>query len=86
MKDKPVRRENVLERQVGDEWVLYDTVGRAVHVLNAPARFVWLRCDGEHALDDMVREAREQFEVEEATARQDIGECLETLYQTGAIS
>ena len=86
MNDKPVARQEVLERQVGDEWMLYDAVGRAVHVLNVPARFVWQRCDGQHALDDFVREAREEFDVDDASARQDIAECLQALHLAGVIA
>jgi hypothetical protein len=86
MNDRPVARQDVLERQVGDEWMLYDAVGRAVHVLNATARFVWRRCDGQHALDDFVREARLEFDVEEALARQDIRECLQALEEAGVVA
>ena len=86
MNEKPMGRQDVLERQVGDEWMLYDAVGRAVHVLNAPARFVWQLCDGQHTLEDFVREALAQFEGDEASVRQDILECLQAFDRAGVLA
>ncbi|NSW56574.1 MAG: PqqD family protein [Armatimonadetes bacterium] len=74
--DKPVRRKDLLGRQVADEWMIYDASGKAVHVLNETARFVWDRCDGEHDVEDIVAEAVALYEVSEAEAREDILACL----------
>ncbi|MDI9584483.1 MAG: PqqD family protein [Acidobacteriota bacterium] len=76
MMDKPVRRKDLLGRQVADEWMIYDASGKAVHVLNETARFVWDRCDGEHGVDDIVTEAVALYEISETEAREDILECL----------
>ena len=85
METKPKRKEGIKQREVGGEKMLYDVGGRSVHVLNRTADFVWQRCDGSHALDDLVAEAVGIYEVPEQQARAEIATCLATLRERGVI-
>ena len=76
MNDKPRRRLDLLEQMVGDELMLYDTSGRAVHVLNGAARYVWERCDGEHGVEEILGEAAAAFTADPQELRVDIEECM----------
>ena len=78
MRANPVRREGIMERQVGDERMLYDAVGRAVHVLNETAYFIWERCDGKHSADEIVAEAVQLSDLPEEELRIDVEGCIET--------
>ena len=59
----PIRNSDILLQEAGEETLLYSPEGRAVHVLNPTARFVWDRCDGQHSVGDLAQALREQFSV-----------------------
>ena len=59
----PIRNSDILLQEAGEETLLYSPEGRAVHVLNPTARFVWDRCDGQHSIHDLAQALREQFAV-----------------------
>jgi hypothetical protein len=62
---KPVKKEGILSRKTGDEWVLYDTEKKSVHIVNSTAEFVWSLCDGTHTLKDIADRMRDTFNVPE---------------------
>lgn len=59
--DHPLRRPDIVSQAAGEDTLLYDPVGDAVHVLNAAALFVWEMCDGTHTADDIVTALRTRF-------------------------
>ncbi|MGO9530798.1 MAG: PqqD family protein [Syntrophobacteraceae bacterium] len=75
----PTRREDVMERRVGKDHMLYDATGRAVHLLNETALFVWERCDGDHAVQDIISEAESVYKVSKEQIQADVEECLAAL-------
>jgi hypothetical protein len=79
MEINPHRREDVMERRVGSDHMLYDATGRAVHVINETALFVWKRCDGDNAVEDIISEAVSVYKISRETAQADIEECLAAL-------
>jgi PqqD family protein of HPr-rel-A system len=78
MNDNPVRRDDIMQRQVGQEHMLYDSSGGAVHVLNESAKFVWEHCDGSQSADEIAAAAVEEYGITEEQARSDIEQCLDT--------
>jgi hypothetical protein len=62
-----------------DEYIFYDAKGEEVHVLNGIAREIFLLCDGERSVDDLVKNIVDRYEVDEETARRDISELLQNL-------
>ncbi len=78
MSENPIRRSEIMERKVGDEHMLYDTLGRRVHVLNPTAYLLWNRCDGDHSLDEIIAEAASATGAPEEQVRADIEECLDS--------
>ena len=61
----PLRKEGILSRKLGDEWMLYDTEKGSIHIINAMAEFVWGMCDGCHTLDEMEKHVKEAYSVPE---------------------
>ncbi len=61
--DRPVRKPGVLARQLGDEWILYDSESGDLHVVNEVAGFVWELCDGSLSLEQMSDRVREAYNV-----------------------
>ena len=78
MTSHPKRRDGIMSREVGDERMLYDAAGRAVHVLNGSAEWIWDHCDGTHTIEEIIAEAVELFGADEAEIRTDVDECLAT--------
>jgi len=60
---KPLRKPGLVAQETGEETLLYSTEGRAVHVLNPTARFIWERCDGAHTVADIGQAVRTSFAV-----------------------
>ena len=61
MNDNPVRREDVIYRQLNEaEAILYDLETGCLHVLNSTAMLIWEACDGAHTIEDMVAVITEQ--------------------------
>jgi hypothetical protein len=60
-------------------------IGRVRCELNETARFIYEQCDGRRSTDDMARALAEAFEIDIATARNDVVACLSQLRDLGAI-
>ena len=62
MNDKPVRREDVIYKQLNEaEAILYDLETGCLHVLNSTAMLIWEACDGVHTPEDMVAVIKERY-------------------------
>ncbi len=58
---KPLKKDGIMSRKTGDEWVLYDTDEKSVHIVNSTAEFVWSLCDGTNTLKDIADKMRHTF-------------------------
>lgn len=76
----PRSRDDVVFRELADEWVLFDPETRRLHVLNLTAAVVWSHCSGEHEVEEIVRRVRGAFEEPPALdeVRKDVEEALGT--------
>lgn len=62
-RDRPLRRDDVMCRDMGTERLLYDAEAEAIHVLNPSALLIWNLCDGNHSVPDMEKELLAAFSV-----------------------
>lgn len=84
---KPARKDGILSRQLGEEWILYDTQNGTVHVINAMAEFIWRMCDGTHDLTAMEEGIREIYAVPESKkARKDLEEIIQQFTDLGVLA
>lgn len=60
---KPLRKDTVLSRQIGDEFMLFDSRNSTVHVINATAGLVWNICDGTNSIDDIKKIVYENYNI-----------------------
>jgi len=84
----PKAREDVVSRQVDDEWVLYDPVSQKMHVLNTTMGMIWNHLDGTRTIDDLVRATLDAFDPtppSDVIAR-DLGKVLEQLADEGLLA
>jgi PqqD family protein of HPr-rel-A system len=73
----PQAREDVLFRQVDDEWVVFDPAANELHVLNLSAALIWSHCTGEHSPEEIAEALREAYGLEMEQAAADVGAALD---------
>lgn len=83
---RPRQADRLHGRDLGDEYLFYDSDGARVHVLNSTARGIYLLCDGERTVEDVIGAFRGQHGIDEKTARRDATETLLTLLELGLLS
>lgn len=83
---KPRRKDGILSRQLGDEWVLYDSDGGTVHIVNPMAEFVWNLCDGAHDLASMEQQIQDSYDIPKGTdVRKDLEAIIQNFDELGII-
>ncbi|MBI4531431.1 MAG: PqqD family protein [Candidatus Latescibacteria bacterium] len=85
MIEMPVKRRDMLVREIDGEGVIYDRLHRKVHALNVTANVVWDLCDGYHKVDDIVEHLRSRFDVPVTLARGDVLRIIETFREVGLL-
>jgi hypothetical protein len=85
--DRPLwRNPKVEEAPLQGELMIFDPASSRFFVLNRTMTFVWRRCDGAHAVGDMVDELRREFsEVDRETAEGDLKKALGELASLGLV-
>ena len=75
----------LIGRDLGDEYLFYDTSGDRVHVLNGTARAIYVLCDGERNETEVAAEFAKMYRIDEETAQRDIQQTLKQLIDLGLI-
>lgn len=75
----------LIARDLGDEYLFYDTSGDRVHVLNGTARAIYILCDGQRSETELAGRFAEMYRIDLTTAERDIKETLERLVELGLI-
>ena len=85
--DTPQGREDVVFRQLADDWVLFDPKTNQIHVLNLSAALVWTACTGRSSLDQIVREVAGTYAdaPDEAQVREDVDAALARFWSEGLL-
>ncbi len=88
--DQYKKSESIVSRQIAGEAVLVPLRRKAadldnIFALNETAAFVWAAMDGSQTLEQILAALVGEFEVDEATARQDLLELVTQLRDLGAL-
>ena len=59
---RPRARDDVLFRQLDDDWVIFDPVSDRLHALNLTAALIWTECTGERDIDEITNRVATVFE------------------------
>ncbi len=82
----PLQKDGILSRQLGDEWLIYNTGEKSVHIINSMAELVWRMCDGSHDLNDIEGNVRDAYLVPDGTnLRKDVEGIIETFDNLGIL-
>jgi hypothetical protein len=58
---RPRVREDVVFRELDEEWVVFDPLTRRLHALNVTAALVWEHCGGDLTVSEIVEAVRSAF-------------------------
>jgi len=61
LKFKPIKKNNILFKPLDDGAILFDPTAETIHTLNPSAAFIWLHCDGENSIEDIVYQIKQNF-------------------------
>jgi len=61
LKFKPIKKKNILFKPLDDGAILFDPTAETVHTLNPSAAFIWIHCDGENSIEDIVYQIKQNF-------------------------
>ncbi len=82
----PLQKDGILSRQLGDEWLIYNTGEKSVLIINSMAEFIWRMCDGSHNLSDIEDHVRDIHLVPDGTnLRNDVEGIIETFTNLGIL-
>lgn len=73
------RADSVLVREIDGEVVILDTQSGRIHQLNRTASFIWRMCDEATTPQDIAAALAREFDVDEATALEDVQKTLSLL-------
>lgn len=82
---KQIEPDGIIAKDLGDEYLFYDTREERVHVLNGTARRIYILCDGTKTEEDLATDFAETYRLDGDTARRDIEETLSRLLELGLI-
>ena len=76
--NKPMKKSDLSIKVIGDEVMIYDGRTKKVHMVNLVAQKIMEMCDGNHDIDQMVKEIEGSFTISgtDTDIRGDIEEIL----------
>jgi hypothetical protein len=77
----PLRRQDLIWREVDREVVILSSDNKRMHVLNDVGSRIWTLLDGEHRKEDILRVIFHEYEATENEMETDISEYLSELRQ-----
>jgi hypothetical protein len=81
----PRRATDIQGKDLGDEFLFYDHGRDRVHVLNETARTIYMLCDGNRTVEQIVQEFARTYELDDETAERDTRETLASLVECGLL-
>ncbi|HDP68608.1 MAG TPA: PqqD family protein [Candidatus Marinimicrobia bacterium] len=58
---RPIQKDNILFKPLDDGAVLFEPETELVHTLNPSAAFIWVHCDGNHTIHDIIGLVKQNF-------------------------
>jgi len=82
----PRRRDDLVERALPDELILYDVDKDQVFLLNQTSAAIWDLCDGMRSLAGIADEVSQHFSVARETALSDVESTLQRFQAEGLLA
>ena len=85
MNERPKKRGDIVNGDVGDEIVIYDSGNDNVHHLNLLASVIWDLCDGSHTVKDMTEEIVDVLKADPVQVEKDVTKMIEEFQGKGLL-
>lgn len=82
----PRARDDVLFRQVDDEWVVFDLAANELHVLHLPAAIIWTHRTGELSAEQIADRLHQAYEIGPDRALDDVEKTLARFREAGLLA
>lgn len=82
---RPVRRSDLLYREVDNEIVVLDRHSEKIHQLNESAAYIWKHCDGRHSAPEIARLLTEVYDIPVSVAEPDVMRTVNDLAMLGLL-
>ena len=84
--DKPIRNESCHMEELDDEVLLYNPTNNKTLYINKSASVIWQLCNGEQAVEDIIKMIQEAYPSDDEGLRQDILDTLNSLADNDAVT
>jgi len=74
---QPTVRPDLTFRELDDGGVVFDYRTDTIHSLNTTAAYIWILCDGQHTVADIVDSIRNNFSQFESDPEQEVIRIIE---------
>ena len=85
MDERPKKRGDIVNGDVGDEVVLYDSRNDNVHHMNLLASVIWDLCDGNHTVKDITEEIVDVLNADPVQVEGDVTKMIEEFQGKGLL-
>ncbi len=85
MEERPKKRGAIVNGDVGDDVVLYDSKNDNVHHLNLLASVIWDLCDGNHTVKDITEEIVDVLKADPIQVEGDVEKMIEEFQGKGLL-
>jgi radical SAM protein with 4Fe4S-binding SPASM domain len=85
MKERPKKRGDIVNGDVGDEVVIYDTKNDNVHHMNLLASVIWDLCDGNHTAKEITEEIVDVLKADPSQVEGDVSKMIEEFQGKGLL-
>lgn len=83
---KPLARPELLFRELNDGGIIYEPQTDTIHTLNATGSFIWVLCDGEHTLQDILNLIKQHFQKFEVSPEEAVSTAIEQFQQLNLLA
>ena len=84
--DKPIRNESCHMEELDDEVLLYNPTNNKTLYINKSASVIWQLCNGEQAVEDIIKMIQEAYPSDDDRLRRDILDTLNSLAENDAVT
>ena len=81
----PVRRPDVVVREIEGETLVLDSLSGKVHQFNTAAGFIWACCDGTSSIVDITRRLAAQHSSQAVTLELDVANTIGKFQELGLL-
>ncbi|HCL00354.1 MAG TPA: hypothetical protein DHW42_09675 [Candidatus Marinimicrobia bacterium] len=85
-KFRPISNDNILFKPLSDGAILFEPDSEVVHTLNPSAAYIWIHCDGNHTISDIITLIKKNFSEFELQPKDAVNSIIKEFQALGLVS